>query len=66
MVDNVSSNIRSGWYYTLPLSSGSFEMCFHVQISLVNPENLRFFSGVNRTRRGLVGLKYILFISLEK
>ena len=29
MVDNISSNIRSGWYLFPP---GSFDLYFHVQI----------------------------------
>ena len=33
--------------------------------SLVNPKDL-CFSGVDRNRRGLVGLKYIYFNDLEK
>ena len=36
-------------------------MCFHVQISLVNPKNLQCFSCVDRTRRRLVGLKHTFF-----
>ena len=58
----ISSKIRSGWC-TQPLSPGSFELHFHIQIKtvFVNPKNLWCFSGVDRTRMGLVGLKHIFF-----
>ena len=51
MVENTSSKICSGWY-AWPFSPGSFEMYFHVQISLCKNEKLVVFFWLKQGQKG--------------
>ena len=66
MVDSISSMIRTRWYaYEQPISPGVFEVYSRVKKKQSGKsEKLLCLIGVDRTRRGLAGLKYI-FLTVE-